>query len=302
MLKTTNILALVGGGKKPKFPLNKIIIWDDSKFKIISELRFNSNILNLKMKMDRIIAIFERKIYIFNINTLDTIDMFETYQNINGIAGLSSGDIISVLAFPFQEKGKVRVVNFNSLAQPPIINAHESCIACITINQNGTLLATASDKGTLIRVFYVHDGRLLAELRRGSKNAGINCIVFDEHNRFISCSSDSGTIHIFSIVSAMKDLNENYYTEEMTEEPKNQRSFLKKFSFINKINNSYLNSEWSFGKFRIPEQKSIVNFIRNNLITVLTSDARYYVASFDPMKPGECEKIDCKYIYESKKK
>ena len=63
MLKTTNILALVGGGKKPKFPLNKIIIWDDNKIKVIGELRFNSIVLNVKIKMDRIIGVCEKYIY-----------------------------------------------------------------------------------------------------------------------------------------------------------------------------------------------------------------------------------------------
>ena len=48
MIKTTNILALVGGGKNPKFPLNKIIIWDDNIMRIIRELRFNSIVLNVK--------------------------------------------------------------------------------------------------------------------------------------------------------------------------------------------------------------------------------------------------------------
>jgi len=302
MLKTTNILALVGGGKKPKFQQNKIIIWDDSKCKVISELRFNNNVLNVKMKMDRIIGICEEKIYIFNINTLDTIDMLNTYPNPNGIVGLSSGDLISVLAFPFEEKGKVRLVNFNSLAQPPIITAHESGVACLSVNQNGTLLATASDKGTLIRVFNISNGKLLTELRRGSKNAEINCIAFDEQNKFVGCASDSGTIHIFSIVSAMKILDENYYADEINEEPQNQKSFLYKFSFIKQMSNSYLNSEWSFAKFRIPEHKSIFAFLKNNIITVLTSDGRYYTSSFDPKKPGECEKIDCKYIYDSNKK
>ena len=62
MLKTTNILCLVGGGKKPKYPLNKIIIWADSTCKIIDELRFNSIILSAKIKMDRIIGITEKKI------------------------------------------------------------------------------------------------------------------------------------------------------------------------------------------------------------------------------------------------
>ena len=64
MLNTTNILALVGGGKNPKFSINKIIIWDDKKThnNIIGELRFNNQILNLKLKMDRLIGVCQTKI------------------------------------------------------------------------------------------------------------------------------------------------------------------------------------------------------------------------------------------------
>ena len=302
MLKTTNILALVGGGKKPKFALNKIIIWDDNKNRVIGELRFNSKILNVKIKMDRIVGVIEKKIYIFNINTLDTIDMFDTFENTNGICAFSSGDLISVLAFPSEKQGIVKVINFNSLSQPPLIEAHESKIACLSINQNGTLLATASDKGTLIRVFNVSDAKLLAELRRGTKTAEINCIVFDEQNKYVGCTSVMGTLHIFSIVSAMKNLDENYYSEVIEEEPKNQKSFLNKFNFISKINNSYLNSEWSFAKFRVPEHRSIFTFLENNMISVLTSDGKWYLASFDPKKPGDCEKLKESYIYNVDKK
>ena len=302
MLKTTNILALVGGGKKPKFPLNKIIIWDDNKIKVIGELRFNSIVLNLKIKMDRIIGVCEKKIYIFNINTLDTIDMYDTYENINGIVSLSSGDFISVLAFPFKKKGTVKIVNFNSHSQPLPINAHESGIACLSINQNGTLLATASDKGTLIRVYNVQESKLITELRRGSKNAEINCIVFDENNKFVGCASDNGTIHIFSIVSAMKNFDENFYSDDFEEEPKNQKSIFNKINFLNKLNNSYLNSEWSFAKFRISEHKMIFTFLKNNHIFALTSDGKCYLSSFDPKKTGECEKKEEQYIYNINKK
>ena len=55
MLKKTNILALVGGGKSPQFPPNKIIIWDDHQGKIISKFRFNENVINDRLRNDRII-------------------------------------------------------------------------------------------------------------------------------------------------------------------------------------------------------------------------------------------------------
>ena len=302
MLNTTNILALVGGGKNPKFSLNKIIIWDDKKVKnnIIGELRFNTNILNIKIKMDRLLGVCQSKIYIFNLNTLETIDMFDTFDNINGIVGFSPGELISVLAFPYDSKGKVRIVNFNSLSQPPIIAAHESKIACLCVNRNGTLLATASDKGTLIRIFDVKDGKTLIALRRGSKNAEINCIIFDEFNKYVACSSDTGSIHIFSIVNTMKNnFNENYYEDQMEDEPKNQKSFLSGFNFLHKISSSYFGSEWSFAKLRLQEHKSIISFLPNNTICALTSDGKYCLASFDPKKPDDCVKKKEFYIYDT---
>lgn len=53
MMFRTNILALVGGGSKPKFPTNKVFLWDDLSFKCIGELSFKSSVRAVKMTKDK---------------------------------------------------------------------------------------------------------------------------------------------------------------------------------------------------------------------------------------------------------
>ena len=58
MLGQSNLLALVGGGSNPKYPPNKVIIWDDNEAKEISELAFHSEIKGIKLKIDKLHTIY----------------------------------------------------------------------------------------------------------------------------------------------------------------------------------------------------------------------------------------------------
>lgn len=53
LLYRTNIIALVGGGDKPKWPTNKVMLWDDSTMKVIGELNFKSDVLSVKLRKDK---------------------------------------------------------------------------------------------------------------------------------------------------------------------------------------------------------------------------------------------------------
>jgi len=279
MLNISNILAFVGGGDYPKFSPNKIIIWDDHQGKIVSQLRFNSDVIKVKIRKDSIIGVLYDKIYIFNISTLETIDVLETYPNPNGIFSISNMDNELLIAYPSKQmKGRVQIENYSitihgvEKSESKIINAHESQIAYISLNNQGTVIATASDRGTIIRLFLISKSdQPIVALRRGKKNVKVNWLVFSPDNETIGCTSDSGTIHVFNISEINKLINDKKI-EEDKKDPKNNK----------KEKNIKINiKEKSFGQFRVPEIHSIIGFYQTQRIITVTSGGKYYKISYD---------------------
>jgi hypothetical protein len=53
MLYRSNIIALVGGGDSPKYPPNKVMLWDDSMMRCIGELNFKSDVRSVRLRKDK---------------------------------------------------------------------------------------------------------------------------------------------------------------------------------------------------------------------------------------------------------
>lgn len=62
------------------------------------------------------------------------------------------------------------------------------------------MLATASDKGTVIRVFSLPDGKKMGEYRRGTKSARVHSINFNPAGTLLAVSSDTETVHIYNLL------------------------------------------------------------------------------------------------------
>lgn len=174
------------------------------------------------------------------MNTVIIADAHHSLDACVGIAALSG----QTLAFPGKQKGHLQIVDIgasptsnlnenSSTRTTMIIPAHNHAIAAIALDSTGDLVASASEKGTLIRVHEVDSGRRVSELRRGADPADIHWITFSpsinseaggNFNR-LAVSSDKGTVHIFTVNAAnvskkervdgalMRNRQSRYYSE-----------------------------------------------------------------------------------------
>lgn len=169
-----NILALVGGGKSPRYSPNKVMIWDDHQSRCIGELSFRSEVRAVRLRRDRIVVVLELKIYVYNFADLKLLHQIETSPNRKGICALSPTPKTCVLACPGQRKGEVRVELY-SMKKTRFVQAHDSSLACLSLSLDGALLATASNKGTLVRIFNTADGTKLQEVCLVPPSFGFQC-------------------------------------------------------------------------------------------------------------------------------
>jgi hypothetical protein len=69
----------------------------------------------------------------------------------------------------------------------------------LVLTADGSKIATASVKGTVLRVFDVATATCLHEFRRGVERATITCLAFSWDYKWLACTSDKGTAHVFQV-------------------------------------------------------------------------------------------------------
>lgn len=305
MLFRCNLLALVGGGRNPRYPTNKVMIWDDHQNRCIGELMFKSEVKAVKLRRDRVVVVLKTKVYVYRFSDLKLLDQITTMANPKGLVSLCPDSSHTVLACPGLARGSIRVELYD-INKAMLIKAHDAELAQFALNVDGSRIASASEKGTLIRIWDCFTGDPLRELRRGMDRADIYCLCFNPSSSFVACSSDKGTVHIFSLDGAtpsnsnssgqQQSQHSGHDSEALTTSSSSSANNTKSgLSFVRDmlpqgLVPKYFGSEWSFAQVRGLEGKCICAFDRDSpKITVVSADGTFMTLSYE--EGGECARL-----------
>ena len=234
MLFSTSLVALILSPRR-------LQIKNTKRDLIICELTFPNAVLSVRLNRKRLVIVLEDQIYLYDIQTMKLLYTIETSPNPAAICALSPSQDSCYLAYPLPQKavassfappshappnsthvppttGEVLLFDAVKLEAVNVVEAHRSPLSCVTFNNEGTLMATASDKGTIIRIFSVPNAHKLYQFRRGSMPSRIYSMAFNITSTLLCVSSATETVHVFKLGPPSSR------SAEDTEEPTSPRS------------------------------------------------------------------------------
>jgi len=343
---------------------HKVVIWDDLKQMGVIQLEFNTEVRAVRLRRDRIVVVMKSLIKVYTFTAAPAcLHVYDTAPNFKGLSSLSPSSNNSILAFPTSEEpsapgtgqgssrkidkgggtgsytgGSVKLIDLAKPDNPSIvIAAHTTSLSCMTLNIQGTRLATASEKGTLIRIFDTLTGNLVNELRRGSQSATIYSINFSPDSSFVVASSSHGTIHVFSTEDSSKNKTSSLVTTATSmmgnlfgsstgvsssssaqasvapsigspNNPGAGTTSDKAEKSVPKFVPKYFTSEWSFSRIEVPgSTRCIVSFASGSSSPASTSAAHPLSPSSSSRKADFSILAVCsdgsyyKFVYDEKK-
>lgn len=258
----------------------------------ICNYSYPNTILAVRLNRVRLLVALEESLYIHNIRDMKVLHTIrDTPPNPNGLCALSSNSDNCFLAYPGSSQiGEIQVFDAVNLRPVTMIPAHDSPVASLTFNAAASLLATASEKGTVIRVFSIPEGQKIFEFRRGVKRcAHIYSLSFSLDSLYLSASSNTETVHIFRLEAPK---------QKPTEEP---QSWMGYFGKAIMTPSNYLPSQVTevlaqgraFSTVKLPHagyRNNCALAIINKLprVLVASEDGHLYIYNLDPEEGGDC--------------
>jgi len=271
MFHSSNILVI------KSFEKNKLIIWDDNKKKIIREMRLLSHIRLIRIIKSILFVVTDLKIYLFNFEDLSLIYSFEIFFTQKELISFNINKNV-VIAYANKNRKSIYIKIINPKSKINDIEAQKDIeiknneklkYNYIQLNKKGSFIAAACE-GKVILYKISNKENIKTIENNDLKDENINCICFNDKDKFLAVSNVKGNIYIFDI--STQDGN-----------------ILNIFS--------YFTSTEKIAYYNIKSEEFILKFDKEDFIMIMTSKGEYFKISFDKEKGGKCKQIENKKIF-----
>lgn len=274
----------------------KLRLYHIKKRTEISVHSYTNTILSVKLNRKRLIICLEDQIYIHSLR--DDLDLKWVIRNIpcnpNGLFALSPQEDRSYIAYPASHgSGEVQIFDAVELKNRILIPAHDNPLAALSFNQQGTMLASASEKGTVIRVHSVDEGQCMYEFRRGyARCVDIYSLSFSLDSLFLAASSSTETVHVFKL-DQTKDDQSASVPNQSTWSSYLGRALVQSSTYISSHVSDMLHQWRSFATCRLPFKQlknvcAITTIDGQPRILVVSSEGYLYIYDLDVNEGGDC--------------
>lgn len=201
-----------------------MIIWDASKDTGSTDIETMTPIRAVKIIPGQIFIALQNSVQVHSFNRGGLLHKYQTANNLGGILCVSDRQV----AFPARVAGQIMIVEL-ATGNVSLILAHDAPLRVLSFSQDGTMLASASEKvsrpifkllplctsihsrghthmlsssstqGTMIHIYNTRNCALITEVRRGMDPAHIYDLCFSPSGALLACTSDKGTLHIFDV-------------------------------------------------------------------------------------------------------
>ena len=95
--------------------------------------------------------------------------------------------------------GHVEVFDLKKMEIRMVLEAHKHKLVAICGDSNSDMIATASERGTVIRVFFASTGKLFCEFRSSLIGGAINALAFSSDCAIVAAVYSDGLVNLFKL-------------------------------------------------------------------------------------------------------
>ncbi|KAK9834076.1 hypothetical protein WJX81_008372 [Elliptochloris bilobata] len=203
----TSLLGWVGAGEQPVLTPRKLTLMNSTTQSVIQELSFPTSVLALQINRKRLVVVLERRVYVHALESLELLETLDTAPNAKGVCALTVCAKPCLLALPSSAaSGKLRIHDLLAGGGGSVLSelaAHNLNVVALAWNHDGTLLASASAKGTVLRVHRMPAAaKQTYSFRRGTRPAAIHSLAFSPASvrpALLCAASGRGTVHLYRL-------------------------------------------------------------------------------------------------------